>query len=95
MFVVSSALFAYPLKTENLKRSFQGVEKWCIGNEWVKIEHFHLFASSVLSFYLLQLFKNAKPHHSSLTHFSPKFHFYTHFSGKMEHCAKMGESIFH
>ena len=34
----SNALFFYPLKTEKRKvfRCFQGVEKGCIGNEWVK-----------------------------------------------------------
>ena len=34
----SNAPFLYPLKTsENHKVSwsFEGIEKWCIGNEWV------------------------------------------------------------
>ena len=31
---VPNAPFPYPMKTENL---FQGVEKWCIGNEWVHL----------------------------------------------------------
>ena len=37
---VPNAPFLYPLKTsENLMvfLYFQGVEKWCIGNEWVKV----------------------------------------------------------
>ena len=35
---VPNALFLYPLKTENFKIfwCFQGVEKACIGNKWVK-----------------------------------------------------------
>ena len=33
--IVPSAPFLYPLKTRNLFWCFRGVEKGCIGNEWV------------------------------------------------------------
>ena len=36
---VPNAPFIYPLKTSETLRFFQGVEKRCIENEWVKLFH--------------------------------------------------------
>ena len=50
---VPNAPFLYPLKTsENLTvfLCFQGAEKGCIGNEWVKIFHFFFVSNHSINF---------------------------------------------
>ena len=52
---VSNATFFYPLETSENRTvfCFQGVEKWCIGNEWVNVflTYFFLLCSTDIDDY--------------------------------------------
>ena len=60
---VPNAPFLYPLKTSENRKvfwCFQGVEKGCIENEWVKANFFSWRSSFLSSFFVLEWRKVAK-----------------------------------
>ena len=69
---VSNAPFLYPLKTSETVISFQGVEKGCIGNEWVKTKSFRktLLLRCLTGFWICHLHFTCTCTHEFINHIS-------------------------